>query len=73
MLKGVFLSFCLKAKDFNTGHFNILKFHALICFEENICLYRYIDGYYTGVNSEARHGYIVKAFYNLVNKRDLLS
>ena len=73
ILKGVFQGFCLKAKDSNTGHFNILKFYAFVYFEENIRLYRYTDRYYTGVNSEARHCYIVKAFYNLINKRDLLS
>jgi len=55
------------------GHFNIPKFHALIHFKENIRLYGYADRYYTGVNSEARHRYIIKAFYNLINKRDLLS
>jgi hypothetical protein len=73
MLKGVFQSFHLKTKDFNIGHFNILKFHTLIYFEENIRLYKYIDRYYTSVNREARHHYIIKAFYNLINKRDLLS
>ena len=71
MLKDVFQSFRLKTKNSNTGHFNILKFHALVYFEENIRLYRYTDGYYTGVNSKAGHHYIVKAFYNLTNKRDL--
>jgi len=29
--------------------------------------------YYTGANSEAGYRYIIKAFYNLINKRDLLS
>jgi len=55
------------------GHFNIPKFHAFIYFEENIRLYRYVDGYYTGANGKARHYYIIKAFYNLINKRDSLS
>jgi hypothetical protein len=55
------------------GHFNILKFHALIHFKENIRLYRCVDRYYTGANGEAGHYYIIKAFYNLINKRDLLS
>jgi len=55
------------------GHFNIPKFHALIHFKENIRLYGCADGYYTGVNGEAGHHYIVKAFYDLTNKRDLLS
>ena len=55
------------------GYFNIPKFHALIYFKENIRLYRCADGYYTGANSEARHRYIVKAFYDLINKRDSLS
>ena len=73
MLKGVFYDFCLRVKDSNIGHFNIPKFHALIHFKENIRLYGYIDGYCTGVNGEARHRYIVKAFYNLINKRDSLS
>jgi len=54
------------------GYFNILKFHALVYFKENIRLYGCADGYYTGVNSEARHRYIVKAFYDLINKWDLL-
>ena len=73
MLKGVFQSFHPKTKDSDIGYFNILKFHALIYFEENIRLYRYIDGYYTIINSKARHCYIIKAFYNLINKQDLLS
>jgi len=73
MLKGVFQSFCLKAKDSNIGYFNILKFHALVHFKENIRLYGCADGYCTSANSEARHCYIVKAFYNLINKWDLLS
>ena len=73
MLKGVFQSFYLKTKDFNIGYFNIPKFHALIHFEENIRLYRYTNGYCTGVNGKTKHCYIVKAFYNLTNKRDLLS
>ena len=73
MLKGIFQSFCLKAKDSNTGHFNILKFHALIHFKENIRLYRCVDRYYTGANSKAGHHYIIKAFYDLINKWDLLS
>ena len=73
MLKGVFQDFHPKAKDSNTGHFNIPKFHALIHFKENIRLYRCINGYYTGVNGEAGHRYIIKAFYNLINKQDLLS
>ena len=68
MLKSIFQSFCLKAKDFNISHFNIPKFYTLIHFKENIRLYRYTDRYYTGINSEARHCYIVKAFYNLINK-----
>jgi len=55
------------------GHFNIPKFHALIYFKENIRLYRCADRYYTGANSKARHYYIVKAFYNLINKWDSLS
>jgi len=55
------------------GYFNILKFHALVHFEENIRLYRCADRYYTGVNGEAGHRYIIKAFYNLINKRDSLS
>jgi hypothetical protein len=50
------------------GHFNILKFHALVYFKENIRLYGCVDRYYTGANSEARHRYIIKAFYNLTNK-----
>jgi len=54
------------------GYFNIPKFHALVHFEENIRLYGYADGYYTGANSEARHYYIIKAFYNLINKWDSL-
>jgi len=68
ILKGVFQSFHPKAKDSNIGHFNIPKFYALIYFKENIRLYRYTDGYCTGANSEAGHYYIVKAFYNLINK-----
>ena len=68
MLKGVFQSFHPKTKDSDIGYFNIPKFYALIYFEENIRLYRYADRYYIGVNSEARHRYIVKAFYNLTNK-----
>ena len=68
MLKGVFQNFCPKTKDSNIGHFNIPKFHTLIHFEENICLYRYADGYCTSINGEAGHCYIVKAFYNLINK-----
>ena len=55
------------------GYFNILKFYALVYFKENICLYGCVDRYYTGVNGEAGHRYIIKAFYNLKNKRDLLS
>jgi len=55
------------------GYFNILKFHALIYFKENIRLYGCADGYYTGANSKAGHRYIVKAFYDLINKWDLLS
>jgi len=55
------------------GHFNILKFHALIYFKENIRLYKCADRYYTGVNGKARHRYIIRAFYNLINKWDLLS
>ena len=55
------------------GHFNIPKFYTLIYFKENIRLYGCIDGYYTGVNSEARYRYIIKAFYDLINKWDLLS
>jgi len=50
------------------GHFNIPKFHAFVHFEENIRLYGCADGYCTGANSEAGHRYIVKAFYNLINK-----
>ena len=73
MLKGVFQSFYLKAKDSNTGHFNILKFYALVHFEGNIRLYGCADRYYTGANGKAGYYYIVKAFYNLINKRDLLS
>jgi hypothetical protein len=72
MLKGIFQNFHLKTKDSDIGHFNILKFHALVHFEENIRLYGCINRYYTSVNSEARHRYIIKAFYNLINKRDLL-
>ena len=68
MLKGVFQSFCLKTKDFNIGHFNIPKFHAFVYFKENIHLYRYIDGYYISINGEAGHCYIIKAFYDLINK-----
>jgi hypothetical protein len=68
MLKGVFYSFYLKIKDSNTGHFNIPKFYALVYFEENIHLYGCVDRYYTSVNGEARHCYIIKAFYNLINK-----
>jgi hypothetical protein len=55
------------------GYFNIPKFYTLIYFKENIYLYGCADRYYTGVNSKAGHRYIVKAFYNLINKRDLLS
>jgi Plavaka transposase len=73
MLKGVFQSFRPKAKDSDTGHFNIPKFHALVHFEENIRLYGCADGYCTGANGEAGHRYIVKAFYDLTNKRDSLS
>src|SRR6266568_1942420 len=72
MLKGVFQSFHLKVKDFNIGHFNIPKFHTLIYFKENIHLYRYADRYYTSTNGETGHHYIVKAFYNLINKWDSL-
>ena len=68
MLKGVFQSFCLKIKDSNIGHFNIPKFYTLIHFEENICLYKCVDGYYTSINSKAKYCYIVKAFYDLINK-----
>jgi len=50
------------------GHFNILKFHALIYFKENIRLYGCVDRYYTSVNGEAGYHYIVKVFYNLTNK-----
>ena len=56
----------------NIGHFNILKFHALIHFKENICLYEYVDKYCTNANSETRYCYIIKAFYNLINKWNLL-
>ena len=73
MLKGVFQGFRPKAKDSNTGHFNIPKFHTLVHFKENIRLYKYTNGYCTGVNSEARHYYIIKAFYDLINKPYLLS
>ena len=73
MLKGIFQSFRPKTKDSDIGHFNIPKFHALIYFEENIRLYRYVDRYCTNINSKAGHRYIIKAFYNLINKRDLLS
>ena len=73
MLKGIFQSFHPKTKDSDIGHFNIPKFHALVHFKENIRLYKYTDGYYTGVNSKAKHHYIIKAFYNLINKRDSLS
>ena len=55
------------------GHFNIPKFYALVYFKENIRLYKYINRYYTSANSKARHRYIVKTFYNLINKWDLLS
>ena len=55
------------------GYFNIPKFYALIYFKENIYLYKYINRYYTSANSEAGYRYIIKAFYNLINKRDLLS
>jgi len=55
------------------GHFNIPKFYALVHFKENIRLYGYIDGYCTSANSEAGHRYIIKAFYDLINKRDSLS
>jgi len=55
------------------GYFNILKFHALIHFKENIRLYRCADRYYTGANGKAGHRYIIKAFYNLINKQDSLS
>ncbi len=72
MFKGVFQGFCLKAKDFDIGHFNIPKFYAFVHFEENIRLYGYTDRYCIGVNSEAGHCYIVKAFYDLTNKWDLL-
>ena len=68
MLKGVFQSFRLKTKDFNIGYFNILKFHAFVYFEENIRLYRCIDKYCTGINSKAGYYYIVKTFYDLINK-----
>ena len=73
MLKGIFQSFHLKTKDSDIGYFNILKFHALIYFKENIRLYRCIDGYCTSINGEAKHCYIIKTFYNLINKQDLLS
>ena len=73
MLKGVFQSFRLKTKDSDIGHFNIPKFHTLVHFEENIRLYRYINGYCTSINSKAGHRYIVKTFYNLINKWDSLS
>jgi len=72
MLKGIFQSFHPKTKDSDTGHFNIPKFHAFVHFEENICLYRCADGYCTGANNEAGHCYIVKVFYDLINKQDLL-
>ena len=72
MLKSVFQSFRLKTKDSDIGHFNIPKFHALVYFEENIRLYRCVDGYCTSINSEAGHCYIIKAFYDLTNKWDLL-
>ena len=73
MLKGVFYGFYLKIKDSNIGHFNIPKFYTLIYFKENIRLYGCTDGYYTSVNNKARHYYIIKAFYDLINKRDSLS
>ena len=73
MLKRVFQSFHLKAKDFNISHFNMLKLHALIYFEENIHLYKCTDRYDTNVNGKTGHHYIVKVFYDLTNKRDSLS
>ena len=73
MLKGIFQGFRPKAKDFNTGHFNIPKFYTLMHFKENICLYGYTNRYCTGINSETRHHYIVKMFYDLINKQDSLS
>ena len=73
MLKGVFQSFRPKIKDSDIGYFNIPKFHAFVYFEENIRLYKCADGYCTSINSKAGHCYIVRAFYNLINKRDLLS
>jgi hypothetical protein len=72
MLKGIFQSFRLKIKDSDIGYFNIPKFHTLIYFEENICLYRCADGYCTSINGEAGYYYIIKAFYDLINKQDLL-
>ena len=72
MLKGVFQSFHLKIKDSNIGHFNIPKFHTLVYFKENIRLYGCADGYCTSINGKAGHCYIIKAFYDLTNKRDLL-
>ena len=50
------------------GPFNIPKFYTLVYFKENIRLYGYIDRYYTSANSEARYRYIIKTFYNLINK-----
>ena len=72
MLKGIFQNFHPKAKDSDTGHFNIPKFHALIHFEKNICLYKCTNGYCTSINGKAGHYYIVKAFYDLINKQKLL-
>ena len=68
ILKGVFQGFRPKTKDFNTGHFNILKFYTLIHFKGNIRLYGCTNRYYAGVNNKAGHCYIVKAFYDLINK-----
>jgi len=72
ILKNVFQSFCLKANNFNMGHFNIPKFYTFVYFKENIRLYKCINGYYTNANNKTKHHYIVKTFYNLTNKRDSL-
>ena len=66
-LKNIFHHLHSVNSDINTGHFNLLKLYVMTHYAEHIWQYNTADNVDTE-HSEAAHKYLVKAFFNQINK-----